>query len=693
MADLLLELFSEEIPARMQKGAADDLKRLVAAALKDEGFEDLTLEAQVTPRRLVLHVEGLPQAQPDLREERKGPKVGAPEKAVEGFLKSVGKTLDEVDIQSGPKGDFYIAVNERKGRPTQDVIAAIVPAIVRNFPWPKSQRWGSSSLRWVRPLHRILCLFDGAVVPFQIEGISSGNETSGHRFLAPDDFVVSGYDDYKKRLAKAYVMLDREDRKVAILEGAQKAASDAGFELIEDAGLIDEVAGLVEWPVVLTGKIDDDFMDVPPEVLITAMRSHQKYFSLRDASTGKLAPCFVFVANMETADKGAAIVDGNERVLRARLSDAKFFWDQDRRQKLESRLSGLKDMVFHARLGSVYDKVSRVEKLAEKCADLIGANKTDAARAAHLAKADLLTEMVAEFPSLQGLMGSYYAIEEKEDPAVVLAIREHYSPKGPDDPCPTELESVALALAEKLDILTGFWAIDEKPTGSKDPFALRRAALGSIRLILDNKLRINLLDLFQISANLHVIDGASGKRRVDFAEISDLMSFFADRMKPYLREEGIRHDLIDAVFALGDQDDLVLIEKRVKALGVFLKSNEGADLLRLYRRAVNILDKEEKRDKTKYRGKADVALFELDEERQLSTQMSNVLKRASKEIEHEEFNKALFFVNTLRAPVDAFFENVTVNTDDAKVRINRLFLLSEIRSVFESIAVFSRIEG
>lgn len=693
MTDLLLELFSEEIPARMQKGAADDLQRLVTSALKDEGFDGFTTEAQVTPRRLVLHVEGLPLAQPDLREERKGPKVGAPEKAVEGFLKSVGKTLDEVDVQSGPKGDFYVAISERKGRPTADVIAAIVPQVVRNFPWPKSQRWGSSSLRWVRPLHRIVCLFDGKVVPFQIEDIKSGDQTSGHRFLAPEPFTVTSYDDYKSGLAKAKVLLDRDERKTRILTGAQEAASAAGFELIEDMGLVDEVAGLVEWPVVLTGKIDDAFMDVPAEVLITAMRSHQKYFSMNDKATGKLAPGFIVVSNMETPDKGAAIVDGNERVLRARLSDAKFFWDQDRAQKLEARLGGLKDMVFHARLGTVHDKVERVEKLAEKCAELIGANKVDARRAAHLAKADLLTEMVAEFPDLQGLMGRYYAVGDGEREEVGDAIRDHYAPQGPNDECPTAPVSVALALAEKIDILTGFWAIDEKPTGSRDPFALRRAALGCIRLILENNLRINLLELFGWSSNLHTIDGAAQKRRVDFAEISDLMSFFADRMKPYFREKGVRHDLIDAVFALGGQDDLVLIVERVKALETFLASGEGADLVALYRRAVNILGKEEKKDKTQYTGDADAALFEQDEERQLSAEMADVLDRAGKGIENEDFQAALADMSRLRGPVDAFFENVIVNADDARVRTNRLLLLSQIRTVLESVAVFSRIEG
>ena len=693
MADMLLELFSEEIPARMQKGAADDLQRLVTIGLKAEGLAFTNMVACVTPRRLMLHVEGLPAAQADLREERKGPKVGAPEKAVEGFLRSVGKTLDEVEVQSSPKGDFYVALSEKKGRPTADVIAELVPSIVRSFPWPKSQRWGSSSLRWVRPLHGILCLFDGKVVPFQVEEIKSTNQTSGHRFLGSEPFAVTDYDGYVAGLRDAKVILDREERKTAILNGAREAASAAGFDLIEDLGLIDEVAGLVEWPVVLTGKIDDAFMDVPAEVLITAMRSHQKYFSMNDKATGELAPRFIVVANMETADQGAAIIDGNERVLRARLSDAKFFWDQDRKQKLESRLDGLKDMVFHARLGTVYDKVGRVEKLAEKCADLIGADKINTARAARLAKADLLTEMVAEFPELQGLMGRYYAIGDGEAEAVGDAVRDHYSPQGPSDRCPTAPVSVALALAEKVDILTGFWAIDEKPTGSKDPFALRRAALGSIRLILENNLRISLLDLFQFAASQQVVDGHGSKRRVDYAEIADLMSFFAERMKPYFRETGVRHDLIDAVFALGGQDDLVLIVERVKALEVFLASSDGADLLALYRRAVNILGKEEKKDKAEYLGEADPALFERDEERQLFAELADVLARTGKAVEAEDFASALTAMSKLRGPVDAFFESVTVNAEDGKIRKNRLLLLSGVRSVLESVAVFSRIEG
>lgn len=693
MADLLLELFSEEIPARMQRGAADDLQRLVTAAFKGEGLAFSDIKAHVTPRRLVLHVEGLPEAQPDLHEERKGPKVGAPEKAVEGFLRSTGKTIDEVDIQTGPKGDFYVAITERKGGPTADVIAEIVPSVIRDFPWPKSQRWGSSSLRWVRPLHRILCLFDGKVVPFRVEEITSTDKTSGHRFLAPQSFSVKDFEGYEAGLRDAKVMLDRDERKAAIRAGAEEAAKATGFELIEDEALLDEVAGLVEWPVVLTGKIDDDFMDVPAEVLVTAMRSHQKYFSLREPASGKLAPRFIVVANMETADKGAAIIDGNERVLRARLSDAKFFWDQDRKQKLESRLAGLKEMVFHARLGTVHDKVDRVEMLAEKCADVIGADKIDTRRAARLSKADLLTEMVAEFPELQGLMGRYYAIGDGEKEAVGDAIRDHYSPQGPSDPCPSAPVSIALALAEKIDILTGFWAIDEKPTGSKDPFALRRAALGSIRLILENNLRIKLLDLFQCAANQQTVDGNTHERHVDGAEIADLMSFFADRMKPWLREQGVRHDLIDAVFALGDQDDLVLIVERVKALEVFLAADEGTDLLALYRRAVNILGKEEKKDKTEYVGDANPALFEQDEERQLFADMADVLGKADKAVEAEDFASALAAVSTLRGPVDAFFENVTVNAKDKQVRENRLLLLSRIRTVLESVAVFSKIEG
>lgn len=693
MADLLLELFSEEIPARMQKGAADDLQRLVSAGLKDEGLEFSNITAHVTPRRLVLHVEGVPQAQPDLREERKGPKVGAPEKAVEGFLRSVGKTLDEVDIQTGPKGDFYVAITEKKGRPTTDVIGEIVPQVIRSFPWPKSQRWGSSSLRWVRPLHRILCLFDGKVVPFQVEEIKAGDLTSGHRFLGPEPFPVKEFGGYVTGLRDARVMLDRDERKAVIKSGCEATAKAAGFELIEDDALLEEVAGLVEWPVVLMGTIEDDFMDVPSEVLVTAMRSHQKYFSLKDPVTSKLAPRFIVVANMETPDKGAAIIDGNERVLRARLSDAKFFWDQDRKQKLASRIAGLKDMVFHARLGTVHDRADRVETLAKKCAELIGADKIDTARAARLAKADLLTEMVAEFPELQGLMGRYYAINDGEKEAVGDAIRDHYAPQGPSDPCPTAPVSVALALADKIDILTGFWAIDEKPTGSRDPFALRRAALGVIRLILENSLRIKLLDLFQVAAGQQAIDGKSGKRQVDRAEVADLMSFFADRMKPYFREKNVRHDLIDAVFALGGQDDLILIVERVKALEAFLATDEGTDLLALYRRAVNILGKEEKKDKTEYAGEADPALFELDEERRLSTQIANVEKRVGAPLEDEDFNLVLFFMSTLREPVDAFFENVIVNADDAKVRTNRLLLLSQIRTVLESVAVFSRIEG
>lgn len=693
MSDLLIELFSEEIPARMQAAAASDLKRLVAAGFKAEGIEFSGMIAHVTARRLILSVKGLPAAQPDLREERKGPKVGAPEKAIEGFLRSVGKTLGEVDVVSGPKGDFYVAVSERKGRPTADVIAEIVPNVIQTFPWPKSQRWGDSSLRWVRPLHRILCVFDGKVVPFKVEEITSTNETSGHRFLGPKTFAVASFDELAKGLEAAKVMIDRDARKEVILEGARAAATKAGFELIEDDGLAEEVAGLVEWPVVLIGKIDDNFMDVPAEVLITAMRSHQKYFSLRDPKTGNLAPRFVVVSNMETADGGAAIVDGNERVLRARLSDSKFFWDQDRRVKLESRLEGLKDMVFHARLGTVYDKVERVVKLAEKCASAIGADEAAAARAARLSKADLLTEMVAEFPELQGLIGRYYALNDGESEAVGDAIRDHYSPQGPSDNCPTQPVSIALALAEKVDILTGFWAIDEKPTGSKDPFALRRAALGSIRLVLENNLRVRLLELFQVAASAHRIDGGAERRKVQYAEIADLMNFFAERMKVYLRDKGTRHDLIDAVFALGGQDDLVLIVARVKALESFLATGDGADLLALYRRAANILSKEEKKDKTDYSGTADPALFEQDEERSLFADMASVLEDAGKAAGQEDFVSALAAMSKLRGPVDAFFENVIVNADEPAVRRNRLLLLSQIRSVLESVAVFSKIEG
>lgn len=693
MPELLLELFSEEIPAGMQKPAADNLERLLTGKLLDAGYMITGSKSFATPRRLTLVIDGLAEAQPDRKETRKGPRVGAPDKAIEGFLSSVGLTRGQVETQSGPKGDFYVAVIEEKGRPTKDVIADAVPEIIRAFPWPKSQRWGEGTLRWVRPLHSILCVFDGQTVDFAVGSIRSGNSTRGHRFLSPEPFAATNFEAYSDGLRAAHVILDRDERKEIIHGDGKQIAFAEGLEVKEDLGLLDEVAGLVEWPVVLMGRIDDEFMDVPPEVLKTAMKTHQKYFSLTDTKTAAMAPRFIVVSNMATTDHGAKIIDGNERVLRARLSDAKFFWDQDRKVKLETRVEKLTDMVFHARLGTVYDKVLRIEKLSRQLAEALDVDGDKAARAAMLCKADLMSEMVAEFPELQGLMGQYYAIGDGEDQAVGRAIVDHYAPQGPNDACPQSPVSVVVALADKIDTLSGFWAINEKPTGSKDPFALRRAALGVIRLILENKLRLKLLETFKWSGVQQSVDGSGGKRKVDDAEISDLLTFFSDRLKVHLRETGLRHDLIDAVFALGEQDDLVLAIDRVKALSAFVESEEGANLLALYRRAANILSKEEKKDKTSYNGKADAKLFEQEEERTLFALMEEVSQGVAKAVEVEDFTGAMSAMARLRAPADAFFDKVTVNAEQVDIRVNRLNLLSQIRSFMGSVADVSKIEG
>lgn len=647
MAELLIELFSEEIPAGMQARAAADLERLVKDQFLSAGYKVTGSRAFATPRRLTLVIDGLPEAQPDRREERKGPKVGAPEKAIEGFLGSVGLTLDQLEKQSGPKGEFYVAVIEEKGRPTPEVIAEIVPDVIMNFPWPKSQRWGEGKLRWVRPLHSILCLYDGEVVDFQVEGIRSCNTSRGHRFMAPAAFEVKDFEDYVDRLSKAFVALSRDDRIEQIEEGAKGIAFANGLEVMEDRALLEEVAGLVEWPVVLMGSFDESFMEVPPEVLTSAMRSHQKYFSV--AKSGRMQPKFIVVSNMETADGGATIVDGNERVLRARLSDAKFFWDQDRQTKLIDRVDALSDVVFHARLGNLREKVARIEELVKELAKVTSADAKKCARAARLAKADLATEMVGEFPDLQGLMGRYYAIGDGEEADVAEAIPSHYAPQGPSDDCPKDPIGVTVSLADKLDTLTGFWAIDEKPTGSKDPFALRRAALGVIRLILENDLRLHLAEVMKFAAERQGIDGKTGKRKVDYAEISDLLSFIADRLKVHLREQGIAHHFIDAIFGLGGQDDLVLVIARVEALKDFVASDEGANLLALYRRAANILAKEEKKDKKSYTGDADAALFDQDEERGLYAELGAAKDNAMKAIDKEDFKAAMSALSKLRA--------------------------------------------
>lgn len=680
MAEFLLELLSEEIPARMQARAADDLKRLVAEKLKAAGLEFSKAEAFVTPRRLALVVDGLPVAQPDVREERKGPRVDAPQQAVDGFLRSTGLTLGQLAEVEDKKGRFYVAVIDRKGGATADVIAQIVPEVVRSFPWPKSMRWGGGSLTWVRPLHSVVALFDGAVVPFEIDGIASGDSTVGHRFLAPARFPVANFADYKDKLRAAFVIVDPRERKLDISEHLDQYGEQHGLTPIEDDGLFEEVAGLVEWPVILVGRIDPAFMAVPPEALISAIKTHQKYPMFRDRD-GKLAPCFAVVSNLAATDGGKAIVAGNERVLSARLSDTKFFWDLDRKTTLESRLPALEEVVFHERLGTLGEKVRRVAALAAELSGSIpGADSGKARDAANLAKADLRTEMVGEFPELQGIMGRYYALEEGKPAEVAEAIADHYRPQGPNDACPTAPVSVAVALADKIDTLVGFFGIDEKPTGSKDPFALRRAALGVIRLVLENGLRLRLLDVFQAA-------GASSDTALQ------LLDFFADRLKVYLREQGVRHDLITAVFALSGEDDLVRLLDRVKALQSFLDTEDGANLLAAYKRATNIVRIEEKKDAATYDGAADPELLRLEEEKLLHARLGDALAKAEAAVRDERFTDAMAALAALRRPVDAFFDHVTVNAEEPELRRNRLLLLSQIRATLNQVADFSKIEG
>lgn len=677
MADLLLELFSEEIPARMQKRASEDLQKLVTDALAKEDMFGEGAKAFATPRRLTLVITGLPARQQDRKEERKGPRVGAPEKAMEGFLKSTGLTLDQCETREDKKGEYYVAVIDKPGRGTDELIAEIVPDVIRNFPWPKSMRWGSGSLRWVRPLHSIVCTLDGEVVPFNVDGIEAGNTTYGHRFMGPDAITVKTFDDYVEKLDRQKVMLDAQARAAHILEDAKNLAHAQNLELIDDEALLHEVAGLVEWPTVLMGSIDDEFMAVPQEVLTSTMRANQKYFALKDPKTGNLAPRFIVVSNIEPADGGAAVVNGNERVLRARFSDARFLWDEDKKHSLEEFAKKLGEVVFHAKLGTVADKSARISKLAGELALVTNADKAKAELAGRLCKADLVSGMVYEFPDLQGIMGRYYALADDYDAEVADAIAQHYQPQGPSDDVPDGAVAQAVALADKLDTLTGFWAIDEKPTGSKDPYALRRAALGIIRMILEGNLRLRLLAVFPNSDEQN----------------RDLLSFFADRLKVHLREQGVRHDLVDAVFALDNQDDLLLIVRRVEALADFLGTDDGANLLAGFKRATNILRIEEKKDKTAYAGAPDTALFELDEEKVLAAEIAKARDAAAKAVDKEDFAAAMSALADLRGPVDAFFDKVTVNADDAKVRENRLKLLSEIRTALHGVADFSKIEG
>jgi len=745
MADLLLELFSEEIPARMQKRASQDLQKLVTDALAKEDVFGESAKAFATPRRLTLAITGLPVRQQDRKEERKGPRVGAPEKAMEGFLKSTGLTLEQCETREDKKGDYYVAVIEKTGRGTDELIAEIVPEVVRNFPWPKSMRWGNGSLRWVRPLHSIVCTLDGEVVPFEVDNgkgdaIKSGNVTYGHRFLGPDAITVREFDDYVEKLSKQKVMLDPEERAEHILADAKNLAHAQHLELIDDDALLHEVAGLVEWPTAFMGAIDDEFMEVPQEVLTSTMRANQKYFALRDPKTGALAPRFIVVSNIEPDDGGAAVVNGNERVLRARFSDARFLWDEDKKHTLEDFAKKLDQVTFHAKLGTVADKADRISKLAGELASVTGADKAQAELAGRLCKADLVSGMVYEFPELQGIMGRYYATNDGLGADVADAIAQHYQPQGPSDDVPEGAVAQAVALADKLDTLVGFWAIDEKPTGSKDPFALRRAALGIIRVILEQELRLPLIAAFSKAIPVHIsqklgagidlvveetsksievvgqenlvpgakdkiLQGIGDQVRKRAAEegfvyssaARDLLKFFGDRLKVYLRDQGVRHDLVDAVYAVrfggNSLDDLVLIVRRVDALSEFLKTDDGVNLAAGYKRAANILRIEEKKDKATYAGTPDASLFESDEEKALGAEIAASRDAAANAVGQEDFAGAMAALAMLRGPVDAFFEKVTVNSEDAKVRENRLKLLSEIRTALHGVADFSKIEG
>jgi glycyl-tRNA synthetase beta chain len=698
MPDLLLELLSEEIPARMQARAMEDLQKLVTGRLVDAGLTYEGAKSFAAPRRLALAVHGLPARQPDLREEKKGPRVGAPEKAIEGFLKSAGLTsIDQAKVQKDKKGDFYVAAIERKGRPAQDVIAEIIPAVIRAFPWPKSMRWGEGDLVWVRPLHAILCTFgpeteEPEVVKFTIDGVASGDTTFGHRVMAPGPIKVRRLEDYLAKLEKAKVVPDRERRKATIQTEARNLAFAQGLELVEDEGLLEEVAGLVEWPVVLVGEFDATFLDLPPEVIRATIRNNQKCFVLRDAKTGKLANKFVLVADLEAKDGGAAIKAGNARVIRARLADAKFFYAQDRKKKLEERLPKLKEIVFHEKLGTQAERVERIAALAKELAPIVKADPAKAERAARLARADLVTEMVGEFPELQGLMGKYYALAQGEDESVARAIEEHYKPQGPGDRVPTDPVSIAVALADKLDTLVGFWAIDEKPTGSRDPYALRRAVLGVIRLILENKLPINLRHFLELHFP-RVIGKQDDEARY---KIDDLLIFVQDRLAIQLREQGARHDLLDAVtdnYSLVPGNQLILIVRRVEALGKFLDTDDGKNLLVGTKRAANILRDEEKKDKKSYAGEPDAVLLTAPEEKALAAAIAKVEPEIAAALAKEDFAAAMRAIAQLRAPVDSFFDKVTVNAEDKALRENRLKLLDRIRAATQSVADFSRIEG
>ena len=734
MSDLLIEFLSEEIPARMQAKAAEDLKRLVTDALVARGLTYAHAGAFATPRRLTLAVQGLTDRSASLREERKGPRVDAPEAALEGFLRATGLTRDQLEQRDDKKARVWFAVTEKPGRDAPGIVAESVEAVVRGFPWPKSMRWGSGTLRWVRPLQSILCILSretGAeVVPLEIDGLVAGATTRGHRFQSPAEFTVSSFEDYEAKLRRAFVILDPAERAARIENDLRQQAFARGLEPVEDAGLLAENAGLTEWPVVLVGAIAPRFLDLPPEVLRTSMREHQKFFSLRDAS-GRIT-AYALVANRDTADGGATILGGNARVLAARLSDAVFFWENDLRTPLAEMAAKLDAVTFHNKLGTQGQRIARIAALARAIAPAVGADPEAAERAARLAKADLASQMVYEFPELQGVMGRYYALRAGEAPEVAAAAAEHYSPLGPSDAVPTAPVSVAVALADKLDILTGFWAIDEKPTGSKDPFALRRAALGVIRLVLDNGLRFSVdrlsdaqvlrhqigaapeqPDLLARLLDLGVSDGMFGaKTRAAVAEArarnpgwlgrleahdpaisDDLRGFLHDRLKVYLRDQGIRHDVIDACLGMPGNCDLTLLVARVRALSAFLATEDGANLVAGYRRAVNILTAEEKKDGVEYSLDPQPRLAETGAETALFAALDAAEAALGPALGAEDFAAAMTALARLRAPIDAFFETTTVNADSPVVRRNRLCLLNRIRGVMNRVAVFAALEG
>ncbi|WP_424830937.1 glycine--tRNA ligase subunit beta [Ruegeria sp.] len=811
MPDLLIELFSEEIPARMQTRAGEDLKKRITDGLVEGGLTYAGAAALTTPRRLTLAVEGLLAESPTIREERKGPKVGAPEKAVEGFLRGAGLTRDQLEERDTPKGAVYFATIEKAGRPAAEIVAEVLEGTIRNFPWPKSMRWGNGPMRWVRPLHSILCILSdeaGAqVVPLEVEGIKASDATEGHRFMAPNRFFVSSYEDYAAKLKRAFVVLSPEERAEHIWNDAQNMAFAAGLEVVEDQGLLAEVAGLVEWPVVLMGQIDDEFLDLPPEVLQTSMKEHQKFFSVKNPKTGRIER-FITVANRETTDNGATILAGNQKVLSARLADAKFFWENDLRvakSDIAQWTRALENVTFHNKLGTQAERIDRIAALARELAPVTGANADQAEKAARLAKADLSSEMVYEFPELQGFMERYYIEAAGEDAAVAAVAQEHYSPLGPSDDVPTAPLSVTVALADKLDTLTGFWAIDEKPTGSKDPFALRRAALGEFRLLSENEIRVSVKDMIEASVlgllltlskgdhrffqNLpQSWDPAQGEARPhqlwrekpyshftlsdpeddDFADLveqhlsgiaydlmdehpanyeavreawdvfskrledldyfasvvdfvddepsplsfflksqnnshvwkpaaerisDDLLSFFHDRLKVFLRDEGIRHDIIDACIAMDGNDDLNLLVKRARALNAVIATEDGENLVQGFKRANNILTQAEDKDGVEYSYGADVKFAETDSEKALFAALDAAQAQIDPALRAEDFPTAMAAMAALRGPVDAFFEDVQVNTDNDILRRNRLNLLSQIRKVCSSVADLTKIEG